>query len=211
MKKIEIEPKITYYSSEINGRLKILDDGHRKILNTIDSNYSYGGLQVVLEEGLDLLPIMNFKNALVLGMGAGCVVDSLRNKYAFSGKITGVELDPVVIDLAKSEFDLLDFGNVEVIQEDAAVYVKNSKDVFDLIVVDLFINIEVPAVFYKQEFWNDVQNLVSDDGFVLFNAGIDWDLESMYDFLDRIPDTFVYQKILNVNGCNTLILLHKIF
>lgn len=204
-------PKLTYYSSEINDRLKILEEGGRKLLNTKDSNYSYGGLQIVLEEGLNLLPIMNFKNALILGIGAGCVVDSLRNKYSFHGKIVGVELDPVVINLAKTEFGLFDFENIEVLKEDAAVYVKKSKDLFDLIVVDLFINIEVPSIFYGQEFWDDVEKIVADDGFVLFNAGIDWEMESMYEFLERIPDSFVYQKILNVNGCNTLVIMHKVF
>lgn len=211
MEKKEQKPRITYYSSEINRRLKVLEENGRKLLNTIDSNYSYGGLQVVLDEGLSLLPINNFGNVLVLGIGAGSVVDSLRNKYGFEGKIIGVELDPVVIDIAKSKFGLLDFENIEVIQEDAAVYVKNSEVLFDFIVVDLFINIEVPTVFYQQEFWNDVERLVSDNGFVLFNAGIDWELDSMYEFLDRVPESFVYQKILNVNGCNTLIILHKVF
>lgn len=211
MEKKEQKPRITYYSSEINRRLKVLEENGRKLLNTIDSNYSYGGLQVVLDEGLSLLPINNFGNVLVLGIGAGSVVDSLRNKYGFEGKIIGVELDPVVIDIAKSKFGILDFENIEVIQEDAAVYVKNSDFLFDFIVVDLFINIEVPTVFYQQEFWNDVERLVSDNGFVLFNAGIDWELDSMYEFLDRVPESFVYQKILNVNGCNTLIILHKVF
>jgi len=211
MEKRDFKPDIRYYYSEINNRLKVVEREGKKLLDTKDTNYSFGGLQKVLEFGLDLVPLAEFESVLVLGMGAGSIVDSLRNNSSFFGKITGVEIDPVVIEIAENEFDLFADKNLQVVQQDASAYVKEADQLFDLIVVDVFINLTVPPAFYQPEFWEDVEKLIRNDGFVIFNAGIDWNEKSMYEFLDTLPESFIYQKNLHVMGSNTVIIMHKVF
>src|SRR5699024_8361701 len=126
MEKRDFKPDIRYYYSEINNRLKVVEREGKKLLDTKDTNYSFGGLQKVLEFGLDLVPLAEFESVLVLGMGAGSIVDSLRNNSSFFGKITGVEIDPVVIEIAENEFDLFADKNLQVVQQDASAYVKEA-------------------------------------------------------------------------------------
>ena len=204
-------PQSHFFDSVINEQLEVVWVKGKKILNTKGTNYSYGGLQEVLNYGLDAIPISSIKSILVLGMGGGCVVDSLRNKYNYQKEIIGVEIDPVVVKIAKNEFHLLEDKKVQLIEADAETYIAKNKQQYDLIIVDLFIDIEVPQQFYGQEFWKNIANSVEKNGFVLFNAGIDLTEEKIEDFLTHVPDSFVSQITLEVLVSNTVIIFNKVY
>src|SRR5690625_1752355 len=136
------------FFSKISDKLFVRHENGKKVLDTQNSNYSFGGLQDVLNFGLDSLRVDLFNSVLVLGMGAGCVVDSLRNRYNYHGPVTGVELDPVVIEIARTEFNILKDPKVELIEADAEKFIAETRQKFDLIVIDLFVDIQVPEQFY---------------------------------------------------------------
>ena len=144
---------LKYYTSPINQRLKIYWKKNKKILNTKNANYSYNGLQEVLNRGLKLIPLNEVHSILVLGMGAGCVVDSLRNKFLHFAPVVGVELDPVVIEIAKNEFDIYRFEDVEIVQADGKKFLRKHPHQYDLIIIDIFIDTKVPKRFYSTKFW----------------------------------------------------------
>lgn len=144
-------------------------------------------------------------------MGGGSVVDSLRNKLEYDGPIIGIEIDLVVIDIAKKEFNIHNDPKVQIVQADASEYVAETRDKFDLIVVDIFIDDIVPEEFYLPTFWNNIESITSDNGFVLFNAGVDLPIDKMYEFLDIVPDSFIYTKKLNVLVSNTVFIFQKVF
>lgn len=199
------------FSSEVNEQLEVCWEDGRKVLNTKGTNYSYGGLQEVLNRGLGRIPLDHIQSVLVLGMGGGSVVDSLRNTFNYKGPILGIEIDPVVIKIAKKEFGILEDENVQILQADAEVFIAITQDKFDLVIVDIYIDTEVPEVFYSTEFWNNLDSNVSDHGFIIFNAGIDLHDDDLEDFLNRIPPSFVYQIKLRVLISNTVLILQKIF
>lgn len=199
------------FSSKISDKLFVRHENGKKVLDTQNSNYSFGGLQDVLNFGLDSLPVDLFNSVLVLGMGAGCVVDSLRNRYNYHGPVTGVELDPVVIEIARTEFNILKDPKVELIEADAEKFIAETRQKFDLIVIDLFVDIQVPEQFYKPGFWKNVADRVNPNGFILFNAGIFLPEEKQEEFLSKIPDSFIYQLNLNVMISNTVIIFQKVF
>lgn len=203
--------KLKTYSSKINNYLEIIEKDHKKLLNTKNTNYSYGGLQDVLERGLSRIPMEEINSVLVLGMGGGCVVESLRNKFNYHGKIIGIELDPVVIEISKNEFGISEDLKVKIIQDKAEDYIQKTNHQFDLIIVDVFIDIKVPETIYSSTFWNNLEPRVSANGFVLFNAGIDLSEKQRRDFIEVIPNPFVYQKKLNVIISNTVFILQKVF
>src|SRR5690625_5386452 len=78
---------LRFYPSPINRRLKIFWKEGKKILNTKNANYSYDGLQEVLNKGLDRIPMEEINSVLVLGMGGGCVVDSLRRSEEHTSEL----------------------------------------------------------------------------------------------------------------------------
>lgn len=182
------------YNSNLNGKLTVAWEGDRKVLNSKNTNYSYGGLQEVLNRGLRQISMNNISSVLVLGMGAGSVVDSLRNESNYQGPITGIEIDPLVIEIAEKEFKSVGFENVKWVLADAIEYVAEAKDKFDLIVVDVFIDAKVPQGIYDASFWRNIESLVADNKFVLFNAGIDLAEDKMYNFIDVLPESLSIKK-----------------
>lgn len=201
---------IRVYTSSINQKLKIFQKRDKKVLDTKNANYSYDGLQEVLNRGLEHIPLEEVESVLVLGMGAGCVVDSLRNKFFYYGPVLGVEVDPVVIEIAEKEFNINQFEDVEIVEADGKRFLKDHPDQYDLIVIDIFIDIRVPRKFYSEKFWKKVEARVHTNGFVLFNAGIDLTEKEIDDFLDRLPSGFIYTVKTKVLKSNTLIILQKI-
>lgn len=128
----------------INGRLR---------LDSRDANYSYGQLQKVLETGLSHIWNPAWQRVLVLGLGGGCVVVSLRKKFGFRGIIDTVEADPVCLNLAKETFFILDnFQPLNVYLNRAEDFIFNTQLKWDCIIMDVFINNSVPATCLNTDF-----------------------------------------------------------
>lgn len=200
---------ITYYPSEVNGRLQVKWREGKKVLDTKQTNYSYGTLEKVLNYGLDSIPLENIESVLLLGMGGGCIINSLKSRYNCSAPVTAIELDPVVIDIAEKEFGITESADLKIIARDAYDYTLETEDSFDLTIIDIFIDIHVPDKFYSTRFWEALAKAVNLNGFVLFNTGIDLSEEQINSFLDNLPDCFLYQVIFNVYESNTVIILNK--
>ncbi len=54
-----------------------------KVLSSSHANYSYGALQRVLEYGLKQIDMRDVKNILLLGLGGGSVIETLRRDLEF--------------------------------------------------------------------------------------------------------------------------------
>jgi spermidine synthase len=106
----------------------------------------------------------------VLGLGGGCVLKTLRNEFNFSGKITAVDIDPVIIQIAEKEFGIVSDDNTNIVCSDAFDYVKNDDKKFDLIIVDIFIDNEVPQKILSLEFWREIIKKTEKGGYIIFNT-----------------------------------------
>lgn len=204
-----IFPLTRIVQSEVSGRLEVGWIEGRKVLNCRRVNYSYGGLQEALNYGLEQIPLKSVNSVLVLGMGGGSVIESLRKKFNYSQTIVAVELDPVVIQIAEEEFDITNYKNLEVVCANALAFIKTTKQNFDLVIVDLFVGKNVPKEFYSKVFWQDIESRVNTNGRVLFNAGIELPDSVRDTFLNNLPKEFTYKIHTDVMGDNTLIILHK--
>lgn len=158
--------------SDHSGMVEITWYNGRKMLNSKSANYSYGNLQKVLNQGLATAELGDIKTVLILGMGGGSIIQSLRNKYQYNGHIHAVEIDARIIELAKTEFGINESENLKIENADAFEFVQNCSSTYDLIIVDLFIDREVPPIFYGKEFFQNLTGLVNKQGFVVFNLGI---------------------------------------
>jgi len=78
----------------------------KKVLDTKNTNYSYGSLQRVMRYSLNQIDLQHVKSILILGLGGGSVVKTIREEKQFTGKITAIEIDPVIIQIAESEFGI---------------------------------------------------------------------------------------------------------
>lgn len=194
--------------SEISGTLEITWYNGKKHLNTKNANYSYGSLQKILKFGLEKIDLKKVNSILLLGLGGGCVIETLRQDFECNKHIVAVDIDPVIIDIAKNEFNLKQDENLQIICDDALKFMASNPQHYDLIIIDLFIDIDVPKSFLELSFWQNVVKASATNGTIIFNASLEKTksntLNDVIDFLKtQFYKTEIYKK---VNQTNTLII-----
>jgi SAM-dependent methyltransferase len=170
-------------STPHNPVLEVVLANGRCVLNGRTVNYSFGSLHRVFEDAFSKIHLRRkrLRDVLLLGCGAGSVVQILRGTYSSDCAITAVEIDPVVIELAREHFLLDRVPGLEIVCADAREYVKRLSSIsesdratarkeFDLVVVDLFVDDQVPAPFRTREFLEHVHRLLRPGGWLVFNA-----------------------------------------
>ena len=197
--------------SEFNGTLEITWYNGKKHLNTKNANYSYGSLQKILKFGLDKMDLSNSNNILVLGLGGGSVIKTLGKIIGKNKTIIGVDIDPVIVKIAKDEFKLSKIENLEIICDDALNFMENNKSKFDLIIVDLFIDTKIPSPFFEISFWENIVKASAKNGKILFNASLNTKNENeiinIASFLFK--NNFEVEKLDKVNKTNTLLIAKR--
>lgn len=161
-------------TSEINSQLEVTWNNGKLVLDTPNTNYSYGNLEKILKKGLQYIGFKKIKemnSVLILGLGAGSVLHTLRQEIGYQNPITSIELDPAVLYTAKKYFELDRFENHQIIQTDAFEFVlKNHNQQYDLIVVDLFQDISMPSFLFEKYFVDKLKLMLNLNGFILFNT-----------------------------------------
>ena len=91
---------------------------------------------------------------LILGLGGGTVAKLIRKIWP-EVKITGVDVDPIMVELGKRYLGL-DRVGVEIIIQDALDFFTNHQPLitshFDLLIVDLYNGYEFPKKFENENF-----------------------------------------------------------
>ena len=142
--------------SDYNGTLEITWYNGKKQLNTKNANYSYGSLQKILKTGLEKIVLDQCKKVLLLGMGGGSVIKTLRDDFDYHHTITAIDIDPVIISIAKEEFNIIEDQKLEILCTDALKFMQQNDNEFDLIIVDLFVDTEIPDSLYNHSFWQHI-------------------------------------------------------
>ena len=160
-------------NSAISDRLEVTLNNGKLVLDSKHTNYSYGSLQRILRKGLHYIGyerIRNFESILVLGVAAGSVIKTLAEEIKFKGKITGVEIDPAAIEIANTYFGLDKVANCEIVIDDAFEFVLKTREKYDLIIIDIFRDTEMPNFLFEDFFINRINFLLKVNGFILFNT-----------------------------------------
>ncbi len=194
--------------SDFSGTLEITWYNGKKHLNTKNANYSYGLLQRILKFGLDKIDLKKVNSILLLGLGGGSVVQTLRQDFNFEKSIVAVDIDAKIIEIAKNEFNLKDDKNLNIICEDALLFMDSNNKQFDLIIIDLFIDITVPKEFLALYFWQQVLKSSSVNGVILFNASLEkTKSNALQNVIDYLKSKFLTVEVFEkVNNTNTIII-----
>lgn len=110
---------------------------------------------------------------LVIGLGGGSFANFLADSFP-DWNIHVVELDPVVIRLARQYFPIN--KNIRIIQADGRLHLQNRTDKYDLIVMDAFGAQFIPPALYTLEFFKLMKSRLKPKGMVLMNA---WENEEL--------------------------------
>jgi len=211
---LNVIPERTYQST-YNGVLEINWLNGKKILDTKNTNYSYGNLGKVLQKGLKSVTTdfrSEEKSILILGLGGGDVVKQLRNNFKSNANITAIEIDPVIIEVALKEFDIIPNSKLEIVNNDANVFLKYTKERYNLIIVDLFNDVTIPDFVFQPEFIKSVYNVLDLNGSIIFNTFILSDVHKVRNkkFVENLKRYFYVQEFLNLYGHNHLIITKKV-
>jgi len=113
------------------------------------------------------------KKVLVIGGGDGGTVRELL-KYPVE-EIILVEIDPEVIEVSKRFFpkiaDSLNSEKVEIINSDGAEFLRNSREIFDIIIVDSSDPVGPSLSLFTETFIDDVLSHLSEKGFYVSQSG----------------------------------------
>jgi len=120
-----------------------------------------------------LKKILNSKtqinNCLILGLGGGSA-SRIVKKYWPQAKITGVDIDPVIIEMGKKYLGL-DKLEVKIVIEDAYGWLdRNSKkNKYDLVLVDIYKGYDIPEMFETDKFLDLIVKTLTNKGITVFN------------------------------------------
>lgn len=206
--------KVKEISSERSGSLEVTLVNGKLVIDSENANYSYGSLQQVLKKGLHSIgteKLQKLENILVLGVAGGSVIKTLKNDFYSDAKITGVEIDPDVIELANRYFKLNSISNLNLVIADAFQFIKTTQETYDLIIIDIFNDSSMPNELFEDDFWNGIQQLLNNKGFCLFNSiyTSKKDLERNKQLNTHLESIFKTSKQLKTHLINELFILEK--
>lgn len=165
--------------SPINGKIKVVKGlAYGTYIQVEGLTQSGGILKSVWRKPLKKVASSKQQVArvLILGLGGGTVAGLVRGFWP-EAKITGVDLDPVMVELGRKYLGL-DKYKVKVVIGDAYKYIeqgaKNKEQrrelkSYDLILVDLYIGREFPKKFESENYIHLVRNILAGEGIVIFN------------------------------------------
>ena len=186
------------------------------VLDSQNTNYSYGSLQRILRYGLRNIGyqnILNMEHILILGVAGGSVIKTLVNEIEYKGKMTGVEIDPDIIEVANKYFNLNLIQQLDIVIDDAFEFVLKTRQKYDLIIIDIFEDIHMPNFLFESFFSNKICSLLNDKGFVLFNTMI---LDEAHNIRNRKyisnihPETYSTKMLPRIENHNELIIIEKV-
>ena len=208
---VKIHQKKSVYSKN----LEVTWNNGYLVLDSENTNYSYGSLQRVLKRGLKYIGydrIRNFQSVLVLGVAGGSVIETLKKEIKFEGQITGVEIDPVVVELATKYFGLGKYNNVSIVIDDAFEFVLKSKEKYDLIIIDIFQDTTMPNFLFEDFFINRINFLLKVNGFILFNTMVlnKNDSERNFDYRNKFDSNYSVRLYPKIEEHNELFTIKKL-
>jgi spermidine synthase len=202
-------------NSSISKTLEVTWNNGELVLDSKNTNYSYGSLQRILRKGLKYIGferINKFNSVLILGVAGGSVIKTLVDEIKFKGKITGVEIDPEVISIANRYFKLNEIKNLELIVDDAFEYVLKTKMKYDLIIIDIFQDTTMPNFLFEDFFINRINFLLNTNGFILFNTMVinEKDRIRNIDYKKKFDGNFSLRMYPKVEEHNELFTIKKL-
>jgi spermidine synthase len=186
--------KLTEIYSPINGKLVV-----RK--NIVWGTYiqangftqSGGVVRTIWKNALHDIrnTIYDVQDVLILGLGGGTVAQLIHTYYP-NAKITGVDIDPLIVNLGKKYLNL-DRYKVKIKIEDAFHFLTHHSyhHYYNLILVDLYQGDQFPEKFESGDFLVHVHKLLANDGVAIFNRLYCGNKRSLaMKFLDRLEKAF---------------------
>jgi spermidine synthase len=136
------------------------------------------------------------KHVLIVGLGAGSMVRFLEH-HEPDLKVDVVEIDPVVIEVARDFFGTRASPTVQILERDGFDFLKTTTTVYDVVYMDAFLKPSedtdasgTPLRLKTKAFLRGLQERVHAEGLVVFNVN---ELDDLDVIRDVFAQTYVFQ------------------
>lgn len=141
------------------------------------------------------------KSCLILGLGAGTAAE-LINQLWPQAIITGVEIDPAIVNLGKKYFNLDKIQNLKIITGDAFTTIHALRATrYELILIDLYHGKSFPHQATTLKFAQNLKRLLHPQGILIINrlnyAHNEQSINHHLSTLKRVFPRIISQKILS--------------
>jgi len=116
-----------------------------------------------------LMYAKDLHSVLEIGFGGGRTSWYLH-RFLPNVQVTSVELDPTVVELARKYFGIKEEPNFQVVNRDGRLFLQESKEHYDLILIDAYRGPFVPFHLLTKEFYQIVKEHLADGGVVAQNV-----------------------------------------
>jgi spermidine synthase len=114
----------------------------------------------------------NLKRVLMIGLGGGSTQRAYQHYYT-NVMVNTVELDPVVVKVAKEFFHVTESPTHKIHLQDGRVYLRRTADIYDLILMDAYATTRygssVPPHLTTREFFTIARDHLSTNGVLGYN------------------------------------------
>jgi len=203
--------QLVYEKESAYGYIQVVQDGTKTelILNEGEAVHSIYDPQSLLTGGpWDYMLIADsFRPAgqsegkparvAILGLAGGTAARQYTAAYGTSVQITGVEIDPDILSVARRYFHL-DEPNVHPVVADARYWLDTQAAKYDVIVMDAYRQPYIPFHLTTREFFSEVRAHLAPGGVAVVNAGR---TASDYRLVDALASTMaaVYPSVFLVD------------
>lgn len=188
---------ITIESSETPYPLEIALSKGNFQLNSLHANQSNGTLKLAFHHAFHQLGIygLSLEKVLILGLGLGSVVDLLQKRCSIQ-QMTAYENNPTILGWLEKYYEIL---NIKILPT-SAQYMSDDHS-YQLIIIDLFVDEELPVFLSQKEWWERIQSMLSSNGIMIWNTlsknQISLDIQDIFDTSVSTLDNRFYVKRLS--------------
>jgi predicted membrane-bound spermidine synthase len=122
---------------------------------------------------------------LILGSALGGVVAAILAADP-KAEVTAVEIDGLVTDLSRRYVPSINQPRVRFVVEDARLFLRENRDAYDYIVVDVFAGEQLPAHCVTQEFFALAHSRLAPGGVMQMNTNL-WDFQVLSGLEPSVP------------------------
>ncbi len=135
-----------------------------KISDPIFLHYTYARLAMAGLAFFEKDP----RDVLIVGLGGGSMPKFLRHHYP-QMVIDIVDIDPLVVEVAKKYFGFVEDTSMTVINRDGRVHISRTKKKYDIIFLDAYNTASIPFHLTTREFMEEVRRCLKPNGIVVSN------------------------------------------
>lgn len=179
--------------------LELILDKRQLILNSKNANQSNENLKKVFHLFFHHFEVYKMKTekVLLLGLGLGSVIELLQVKNKLTN-VVSYENNPQIIQWMHRYYETTRLD----IKNQSAEFITEPPANFDLIIVDLFIDQEIPEFLCQLSYWTHLKSLLSPNGILIWNTLIEKESYLKFNPLD------IFKQNIDIMGLNRFWVIH---